>query len=190
MIRQIFYVTLILIITGCSRPEKQLVTFNTDMGMFTVVVYPEQAPLTVANFLRYVDGGYYRDSHFYRTVTLDNQPHNTIKIEVIQGGLYGDDRHLAPIAHETTAMTGLRHTDGTISMARNEPGSATAEIFICIGVQPELDYGGRRNPDGQGFAAFGRVVSGMDVVRKIHCQPQREQLLEPWIRIIDVVRND
>ena len=90
---------------------------------------------------------------------------------------------LPPIKHETTVLTGILHKDGVISMARNEPGTATSEFFICIGDQPSLDYGGKRNPDGQGFAAFGKV---MDVVRKIHKSATEGQWLKPRIRILNV----
>ncbi len=123
-------------------------------------------------------------------VTLGNQPDDSIRIEVIQGGLgfqESEDR-LPPISHETTAETGILHTDGTISMARNAPGSASSEFFICIGDQPELDFGGRRNPDGQGFAAFGRVIDGMDVVRAIQGQPADRQMLRDVVRIVSVQR--
>jgi peptidyl-prolyl cis-trans isomerase A (cyclophilin A) len=93
---------------------------------------------------------------------------------------------LRPIFHETTAETGILHTNGVISMARWEPGTATSEFFICVGDQPELDYGGRRNPDGQGFAAFGKVIKGMNVVKKIHVQPADGQYLNPVIPILEV----
>ncbi|MDZ7332444.1 MAG: peptidylprolyl isomerase [candidate division KSB1 bacterium] len=159
------------------------VTFQTSLGDFEVVLYAKAAPITTANFLRYVDENRFEGASFYRTVRLDNQPNNAIKIEVIQGGLKDDDHPLSlpPIPHETTAMTGIVHQDGVISMARNEPGTATSEFFICIGDQPALDFGGRRNPDGQGFAAFGRVIKGMDVVRAIHRQPAEGQWLNPTI---------
>jgi peptidyl-prolyl cis-trans isomerase A (cyclophilin A) len=148
------------------------VRIDTDSGAITVEVYADRAPVTAANFLRYVSEGRYDGGAFYRAVTMRNQPTNAVKIEVIQGGLDADSaKRLPPIAHETTAMTGLRHTDGAISMARGAPGSASSEFFICIGDQPELDMGGRRNPDGQGFAAFGRVVDGMDVARRIQRMP-------------------
>ena len=118
----------------------------------------------------------------------DNQPDNEVKIDVIQGGLYSEEKMFTPIEHETTDKTGIKHLDGVISMARNEPGSATSEFFICVGDQPELDYRGKRNPDGQGFAAFGKVVDGMDIVRKIHQQPAGGQMLAPEIRINSVSR--
>jgi peptidyl-prolyl cis-trans isomerase A (cyclophilin A) len=94
----------------------------------------------------------------------------------------------APIALERTSLTGLRHTDGCVSMARAEPDSATSDFFVCIGDQPSLDFGGRRNPDGQGFAAFGRVVRGMDVVRKIQRAPAEGQQLTPPVKILSARR--
>ncbi len=158
-------------VTVASELAAELVTvqMQTSAGNITLELYPDAAPLTVANFLNYVDRHFYDQGSFYRVVRMDNQTQNTIKIEVIQGGLNLEPENLpfAPIAHETTADTGIRHTDGVISMARLEPGTASSEFFICINDQPELDYGGMRNPDGQGFAAFGRVVSGMNVVRAI-----------------------
>jgi peptidyl-prolyl cis-trans isomerase A (cyclophilin A) len=151
-------------------------------------LYPKQAPITVDNFLRYVTENRFMGASFYRVVRADNQPNNKIKIAVIQGGLQVDEHplRLPPISHETTQQTGLRHADGTISMARNEPGSASSEFFICVGDQPELDFGGKRNPDGAGFAAFGKVLTGLDVVQKIHQSPARGQTLEPSIAITDV----
>ena len=144
----------------------------------------------MANFLRYVDEGRYEGATFYRVVTPANQPDDDVRIEVIQGG-FGfreDARRLPPIAHETTAQTGLRHRDGTISMARAAPGTASSEFFICLGDQPELDYGGRRNPDGQGFAAFGQVTAGMDVVRRIQGEPAPGQLLMAPVPILAIER--
>jgi peptidyl-prolyl cis-trans isomerase A (cyclophilin A) len=175
------------VVPGCG-PQHPRVLLSTDLGEIVVEVYPDRAPLTAANFLRYVRESRFRGACFYRTVTPDNQPDKAVKIEVIQGGLKDDPDSLAlpPIPHETTAQTGLRHQDGTISMARNEPGTASSEIFICIGNQPELDFGGKRNPDGQGFAAFGRVVVGMDVVRAIQARPADGQSLTPEIKITGV----
>ena len=95
---------------------------------------------------------------------------------------------LPPIEHETTIKTGILHKNGVISMARLKPGSASSEFFVCVGDQPELDFGGKRNPDGQGFSAFGKVVNGMDVVTKIHQQPADGQMLDPQIKILDIVR--
>jgi peptidyl-prolyl cis-trans isomerase A (cyclophilin A) len=145
----------------------------------------------VANFLRYVDGKFYEGGRFHRTVTSDNQPDNKVKIEVIQAGTSPkkakDD--FEPIKLERTKETKLSHKDGTISMARDGPDTATSDFFICIGDQPELDFGGKRNPDGQGFAAFGRVVKGMDVVRKIQSAPAEGQVLKPAITIRAISRQ-
>jgi len=94
----------------------------------------------------------------------------------------------APIPLERTRDTGLRHVDGAVSMARMGPDTATHEFFICVGDQPELDFAGKRNPDGQGFAVFDRVVKGMDIVRKIHAAPARDQTLDPPILIQRAIR--
>lgn len=146
----------------------QRVRLETDAGPIVLQLYADKAPGTVANFLRYVDGKRYDGATFYRVVRLDNQATSPVKIEVIQGGVGPDTtRMFPPIAQETTQKTGLKHLDGTVSLARGAPNSGASEFFICINDQPELDFGGKRNPDGQGFAAFGRVVEGMDVVRRI-----------------------
>jgi peptidyl-prolyl cis-trans isomerase A (cyclophilin A) len=158
---------------------------RTGLGDITLEIYVDKAPITAGNFLKYVRENRFRGAAFYRVVRDDNQPHNKVKISVIQGGLMADipGQSLPPIAHETTTQTGILHKDGVISMARLEPGTATSEFFICVGDQPELDFGGKRNPDGQGFAAFGRVIKGMEVVRRILQQPTNEQLLTPPIKI-------
>ena len=164
---------------------------ETELGPIQLELYPDRAPITVSNFLRYVDENRYEDFHFYRVVHMENQPDNDVKIEVIQGGL-GFDKHpmeLPTIVHETTDKTGIRHLNGTLSMARLEPGTASSEIFICINDQPELDFGGQRNPDGQGFAAFGKVISGMDVVRKIQLLPETNQMLDKVVKVNSIQRN-
>ena len=104
---------------------------------------------------------------FYRVVTYEND-NGSPKIEVIQGGLGAASEGFDTIDHESTEQTGILHTDGVISMARGAVGTASTEFFICIGDQPGLDHGQPRNADNQGFAAFGKVVSGMDVVRRIN----------------------
>jgi peptidyl-prolyl cis-trans isomerase A (cyclophilin A) len=150
-----------------ARPRPVVVTLVTSLGEIEVEVFERQAPLSARDFLRYVDEGRYAGARFYRVVRKDND-HGTPPIEVIQGGV-DEAQALPPIAHETTQQTGLRHRDGTVSLARGAPGTGSASaFFICIGDQPALDFGGMRNTDGQGFAAFGRVVRGMDVVRRIH----------------------
>ncbi len=155
------------------------VILSTELGDIIIEADTINAPVTANNFLRYVDNKLFDNASFYRVVRIDNQPSDSIKIEVIQGGLGFDESPLSlpPIIHETTEETGILHLDGTISMARNEPGSASSEFFICIGNQPELDYSGMRNPDGQGFAAFGKVIKGMNVVKKIQSQKDKGQML-------------
>jgi peptidyl-prolyl cis-trans isomerase A (cyclophilin A) len=177
-----------------DNPKVLLVT---ELGGITLELFPRQAPLTAANFLRYVEQGRYAGASFYRVVRSDNQAYSPVKIEVIQGGL-GMGQHplkLPPIPHETTVVTGVRHLEGTLSMSRLEPGTAHSEFFICLGESHELDYGGRRNPDGQGFAAFGRVVQGMEVVRVIQRRPTgsdtppvRGQILLEPVGILEVRR--
>jgi peptidyl-prolyl cis-trans isomerase A (cyclophilin A) len=166
------------------------VLIRTDAGDIEVELDPK-APDTVANFLRYVDGGFYTGGRFHRTVTPDNQPDNKVKIEVVQAGPNPDKAkdEFKPVRLERTRDTGLSHKDGTISMARSEPDTATADFFICVGDQPELDFGGKRNPDGQGFAAFGRVVKGMDVVKKIQGSPADGQKLDPPVKILKITRQ-
>lgn len=168
------------------------VLIATDVGEIVVDLAPKRAPLTVENFLEYVDGGWYNGGNFHRTVHMDNQPADMIKIEVIQGGVRPDRIELPqePISLERTTDTGLSHHHGAISMARFSPDSAKSGFFICINDQPELDFGGRRNPDGQGFAAFGRVVQGMDIVIAIQQSPALNQDLKPPIVIHRVSRVD
>lgn len=173
-----------ILICSCNKKHPR-VLIETEMGDITIELYEDQAPVTSNNFIRYIREERYIGASFYRVVRPDNQPDSKVKIEVVQGGLYEDDhpQALPPIPHENTAMTGIFHKDGVISMARNGPGTATFEFFICLGDQPSLDYGGERNPDHQGFAAFGQVVDGMDVIRKIQQQPAKDQYLQVRIPI-------
>jgi len=165
--------------------------FITELGEIEVELDAKRAPVSVKNFLRYVAAKAYDGGMFYRTVTTnpDNQPDKTVKINVIQGGAREGFKAFPPIALERTNKTGIRHKDGVISMARDTPDSATEAIFICVGDQPELDFGGKRNPDGRGFAAFGKVVRGMDVVKRIHKSHAEEQALTPKIAIKKVVQK-
>jgi peptidyl-prolyl cis-trans isomerase A (cyclophilin A) len=167
------------------------VLIETEKGDIEIELDAAKAPATVANFLRYVDNRFYDGGRFHRTVTPDNQPDNKVKIEVIQAGINPDKAkdEFAPIKLERTRDTKLAHKDGTISMARDGPDSATADFFICVGDQPELDFGGKRNPDGQGFAAFGRVVRGLDVVKKIQAAPADGQKLTPPVKILKARRK-
>jgi peptidyl-prolyl cis-trans isomerase A (cyclophilin A) len=201
MQRRTFLAIVIAALVGGDHLASQSpvrVRVQTELGDIVVEVDQARAPITAANFLRYVDAGHYDGGTWHRTVKMDNQPESPVKIEVIQAGVNPDraKEGFGPIALERTSTTGILHRDGVISMARGAPDSATSGWFICINDQPSLDFGGARNPDGQGFAAFGRVVSGMDVVRKIQAAPAsanrttnaEAQRLTPPIRIITVSR--
>jgi peptidyl-prolyl cis-trans isomerase A (cyclophilin A) len=174
---------------GLPGKNKETVIIHTELGEIYARLDLKRAPVTSGNFLRYVDAGLFDSTSFYRVVRMDNQPQNPVKIEVIQGGRNEKEGNgFPPIDHETTGMTSIRHRNGTISMARDKPGSATSEFFICIGNQPELDFGGLRNPDGQGFAAFGKIIKGMDVVKKIHTIHAAGQYLEKPVFILKITR--
>lgn len=166
-------------------------TIETPLGQIEIEVDSAKAPLSSANFLRYVDEGHYTNSRFHRTVKPDNQPQSPIPIEVIQASVTPDNgkKDYPAIPLERTNKTGIKHKEGTISMARLEPDTATSDFFICIGDQPSLDYGGKRNPDGQGFAAFGKVLRGMEVVRKIQQASAHEQDLTPPVPILAIRRR-
>lgn len=189
---------LLVTVAGAKAEDRNItIRITTELGEIEAVLDSARAPVTVANFLRYLDKGQYNGGVFHRTVTMDNQPNNTAKIEVIQGAInpafadttYPPQSGYPPIPLERTTVTGLKHTDGALSMARLGPDTATSGFFICIGDQPELDFGGKRNPDGQGFAAFGQVIQGMDVVRKIQMAPRQEQRLTPPITITNLERK-
>jgi peptidyl-prolyl cis-trans isomerase A (cyclophilin A) len=169
-----------------------LIRIHTALGLIEAELFADKAPASVANFLKYVDAGRYTGGVFHRTVKLnpDNQPHNTVKIEVIQGGVNPEfaEQDWPAIALERTRDTGLKHLDGTLSMARAGPDTATADFFVCLGDQPELDFGGKRNPDGQGFAAFGRVTKGLEIVKKIQSAPADGQKLTPPVPILKIER--
>lgn len=174
------------------EPAKPVrVVLQTEKGEIELELDEAHAPQTVRNFLFYVDGGFFDGGVFHRTVKPDNQPNNKVKIEVIQGGINParESEQRPPIPLERTSVTGLKHKDGTVSMARDTPDTAVSDFFICIGDQPELDFGGKRNPDGQGFGAFGRVVKGMDVVRAIQQAPASGQQLAPPVKILRVTRK-
>ncbi len=167
------------------------VVLFTNAGQIKIAVDPARAPITANNFLHYVRRHAYDGAHFFRTVTTkpDNQPGKPadVKIDVIQAGNAPGFKADPPIAFEPTSRTGIKHVDGTVSMARDDkPETATTEFFICIGDQPSLDDGGRRSKDHRGFAAFGRVTDGMDVVRKIHALPNKAQTLTSPVEITSV----
>lgn len=164
------------------------VLLRTTAGDIVVRLNEDRAPNTARNFLRYVDRGEYNGGTFYRTVTARNQQKDNYKIEVIQGGRRTNSAPGEPIRLETTSDTGLRHLAGTLSMARDGPATANSEFFICLSASPELDFGGRRNSDRLGFAAFGQVIKGMNTIRKIHEAKADGQSLTPPIRILSARR--
>ena len=177
MDRFIKFFFILIISISCSTNENMYV-IETEKGDITFEVYPEKAPVTVANFIKYFKQGNFDSANFFRVVRLDNQPDDSIRIEVIQGLFVPEERTLDPIEHETTEMTGILHKDGVVSMARFGPGTASYSFFICVNDQPQLDFGGMRNPDGQGFATFGKVIDGMDVVREIQAGETDHQTLK------------
>lgn len=181
--------------SACASPvsKEPHVVIETGAGDIEIELYPDKAPETVAAFLSYVDAGYYKGGDFYRVLTDDNQPSNAPKANLIQGGIwktnYKRATSLPGIPHEATNITGLLHKDSVISLARQEPGTATTEFFICVGDQPGFDYGGENNADGRGYAAFGKCVKGMDIVRRIYNRHSYEQAFDPPVAIINIKRR-
>ncbi|MBV9408911.1 MAG: peptidylprolyl isomerase [Candidatus Eremiobacteraeota bacterium] len=174
---------LVLLGAAPRTPRAVDVAIRTTAGTIVVRLDPVRAPITTKNFLHYVATGAYDGTTFYRTVRRATEPQS--KIEVIQGGLNPQTNNpmIAPIPLEQTNKTGLHNTDGAIAMARQtDPNSATTEFFIDVGDDRFLDAGG---PLGPGYAVFGHVVRGMDVVRRIHRSPASGENLTPPIRILD-----
>ena len=192
----VFKLASVLVLAGgfvslqaCSDERAQsesgalVAVLETQLGSIEIELYTDAAPLSAGSFLDFVRNGRFTNAGFYRVVRPDNDNGHPL-ITVIQGGLL-DTSILTEddyVEHETTQATGIKHTDGVISLARGEPGSGTgATFFICIGDQPSLDFEGQRNPDGQGFAAFGRVIAGMDVVKAINAQNQTQASPDPYM---------
>jgi peptidyl-prolyl cis-trans isomerase A (cyclophilin A) len=173
-----------------SRNTRVIIT--TELGDIELELDAARAPATVANFLNYVDGGFYDGGLFHRTVRPDNQTADKNPIDVVQAGINPERRGQAAfpaIALERTKDTGVWHVEGAISMARSGPDTAKSDFFICLADLPSLDFGGARNADRQGFAAFGRVVRGLEIVRKIQQAPAEGERLAPPVRIIKVARK-
>ncbi len=187
----------LLSFSSCHEQKKYrqpAVKIETNYGDIIVELYPDKAPKTVAAFLSYVDSGYYKGGTFYRVLKGEDQPSNAFKSDLIQGGIWQTKNKMQikipGIPLETTQQTGLHHHDGTISLARLGPDTGNTEFFILIGDQAgkDYDYGGDANADGQGFAAFGQVVDGMDVVKQIHEQPDYNTNFTPPIAINNIVK--
>ena len=174
-----------------------VVVFETGKGTIEVEVDAVHAPITAANFLRYVDAKFFDGGLINRAVRPDNTVRHDIEIQVIQfqTDAAREKQEFPPIPLERTSVTGLRHVNGTVSMARGGPDTATGSFAIIIGDQPSMDFGGKRNPDGQGFAAFGHVVRGMDVVKAIQASPTGQagpygtESLAPPIKILKAYRR-
>lgn len=162
------------------------VTVETALGTFSVLLHAERAPMTAANFLAYVDSGRYDGTSFFRIVNPNNQTAtDPVRISVIHGGtrpLAADN--LPMIALEDTRQSGLTHRHGTLSMGREERDTAEGDFFVCIGDQPHFDHGGARQPDGFGFAAFGEVCAGMDVIEAIFAAAGPEEYLAPDAEVV------
>jgi peptidyl-prolyl cis-trans isomerase A (cyclophilin A) len=181
-----------------AQPRKNpVVVFETEKGAIEVEIDAVRAPVSADNFLKYVDANFYDGGNINRAVRPDNTMRHDIEIQVIQFQIDPARRReeFPPVPLERTSVTSLKHLDGTLSMARSGPDTATGSFAIVIGDQPEMDFGGRRNPDGQGFAAFGRVVHGMDVVKSMQASPTGQrgpygtESLEPPIRILKAYRR-
>jgi len=190
---------LLVVLSLLQAPAKPpvAVVFETELGNIVMEIDVARAPVTAENFLKYVDGKFYDGGVVNRSVRPDNTTRKDVEIQVIQ---FQSDRArrsemFPPIPLERTSVTGLSHVNGALSMARSGPDSATSSFSIMIGDQPELNFGGKRNADGQGFAVFGRVVGGMDVVKKIQASKTGTtgaygtETLDPPIRIARAYRK-
>ena len=187
------YLTLLFILISCHQAnyKNPHVVIQSSYGNIELELFADKAPKSVAAFLSYLERGYYKNSSFYRALNEENQPTGSGSVALVQGGIWKTLHHpdsIPGIQHETTRQTGILHKNGTVSLARREPGTANTEFFICIGDQPGFDFGGDNNPDGQGYAAFGRVVKGMDIVIQIQNQPVNGESLLQKIPIRDIVR--
>jgi len=193
------YIFLIIIIAsvGCNQSKKKYaeptIDIETYYGDIIVELYPEKAPKTVAAFLSYVDSDYYKNTSFYRVLKREDQAMNVDKADLIQGGLwqtkFKKQQTIPGIPLETTKQTGILHTEGVISLARNEdPNSGNTEFFICMDDEPDYDYGGDASPDKKGYVTFGKVIDGMKYVKQIHEQPDFETNFTPSIKIINIKR--
>lgn len=179
-------------VAPAPKPATARVAIDTSLGRIVLEIETERAPITARNFLRYADQKRLDGAFFYRTVKVQD------KFGFIQFGIDGDPkRALPPIAHEPTTKTGVRHVNGAISTARLAPGTGRGEFTISVGDQPSLDADPSKPGDNLGYAAFGKVVEGMDVVWKIldmSTSPtkgegvMKGQMLEPKLRITSVKR--
>lgn len=191
---KLFFYFLMMNICIVSCTTKQYnhphVLIQTEAGDIEAELYTDKAPETAGAFLKNAEEGLYKNSTFYRILNDANQPSDAPKSELIQGGIwksnYKKASSLPGIPHESTKQTGILHVNGVLSLARLEPGTASSEFFICVGDQPGFDFGGNNNPDGQGYAAFGKVVKGMDIVNRIYNRPENDQAFTPPVPIWNI----
>ena len=189
--KKLFPFIWMLIFVSCGEKKSQYphILISTSMGDIEAELYPDKAPKTVAAFLQYIDSGYYRNAVFYRVVMQEGMS-AALNTGIIQGGFWESQKlNLSGIPHESTQLSKLSHTDGTLSLARTDPGTANSEFFICVGDQTQYDYGNNGVGDKQGYAAFGKVIKGMDVVRMIQRQPANGDQLVQKIAIKNIERN-
>ena len=179
-------ILVLLLLFGCIACQKKnpVIEIQTPKGRILVELDIENAPVTANHFLKLVKEEYYDGASFYRSVRGASKD-NPVHITVVQGGVSGmeNKRRVESISHESTDITGLTHSNGTISMARSKPGTASTEFFFCMGENPELDFGGQRNHDGQGFAAFGKVIEGFYTLNAIWGAPAMGEQIDPTILI-------
>ena len=188
---KLFIGAVALLLFSCSSYKNPHIIIKTNLGNVEAELYPDKAPKTVAAFLSYVDSGFYKNSSFYRVLFIEAMA-SDYNTGIIQGGIWQSNNKkaiaLPGIVHEPPKQTGLSHTTGTLSLARSTPGTANSEFFICVGDQTGYDSSKNYNPDGLGFAAFGRVISGMNIVRQIHKQPANGQSFTKPITILNIER--
>ncbi len=192
MLRNVSVYVLLLLMAACSgkKDNGNRVIIDTEYGDISVELFADKAPKTVAGFLKNVDAGTYKDGSFYRVLKNEDLPREYNQ-GVIQGGIFQSKPGMATafMEHESPRQTGVSHTDGTISMARTKPGTASSEFFICIGDQPQFDSSSRGQSDGLGYAAFGRVVEGMKVVREIQNKKSSGESFNSPIKINSIRRD-
>ena len=187
--RNIFILAAAGLFFSCSQKKESnpVVQIISPYGDVQIELYPAKAPKTVAAFISYIDSGYYKGSSFYRVIKAEDMP-TDYNDGLIQGGIWPLMKNIKGIDHEPTSQTGLSHTNGIVSLARTGPGTATTEFFICIGDQAQLDAGRKGTGDGLGYAAFGKVIKGMDVVRKIQSESSTGENFRNKIPINNITR--
>ena len=175
---------------SCSNKKSEFphILIQTNYGDIEAEIYPANAPKTVAAFLSYIDKDFYKNTTFYRVLKDEEMPTDN-NSGLIQGGVWPNLKSVVGIEHESTKQSGLSHTDGTLSMARTGAGTATTEFFICISDQTSLDAGNRGTADSLGFAAFGKVIHGMSVVRKIQATRNNGDQFNEKIKIINIRKD-